>query len=57
MKKIIKNCLIIAAALSVLAICADAYSQHQADRMNAYAEANNCTWHYSWYVNEEPVCK
>jgi hypothetical protein len=57
MKKTIKNCLIFAAALGLLALGANAYSQHKADRMNAYAEANNCTWQYSWYVNEEPVCK
>ena len=46
MKKNIKNWLVFAAIVAVLALGA-----------NAYAEANNCTWHYSWYINEEPVCK
>ena len=57
MKKIIKSWLVFAAIVAVLALGANAYAQHKADRMNAYAEANNCTWHYSWYINEEPVCK
>lgn len=57
MKKNIKNWLIAAAAIGLLALGANAYAQHRADRMTAYAEANNCTWHYSWYINEEPVCK
>lgn len=57
MKKNIKNCLIAAAAIGLLALGANAYAQHRADRMTAYAEANNCTWQYSWYINEEPVCK
>lgn len=57
MKKTIKSWLVFAAIVAVLALGANAYAQHKADRMNAYAEANNCTWHYSWYINEEPICK
>lgn len=26
-------------------------------QMDAYAQANNCTWHYDYYVTEAPVCK
>ena len=57
MKKNTKSWLVFAAIVAVLALGANAYAQHKADRMNAYAEANNCTWHYSWYINEEPICK
>lgn len=57
MKKNIKNWLVFAAIVAGLVLGANAYAQHRADRMNAYAEANNCTWHYSWYINEEPICK
>lgn len=37
-----------------LALC---LSNIRADRMNAYAIAHDCTWHYGYYLNEEPVCK
>lgn len=26
-------------------------------RMEAYAIEHNCEWSYSWYINEEPVCR
>ena len=26
-------------------------------RMNEYAMMNDCEWHYSYYLNEEPICK
>lgn len=56
-KNNVKGWLIALAAVGLLFLGANAYAQHRADRMNAYAEANNCTWHYSWYINEEPICK
>lgn len=56
-KNNVKGWLIALAAVGLLCLGANAYAQHRADRMNAYAEAHNCTWHYSWYINEEPVCR
>lgn len=26
-------------------------------QMNEYAITNDCQWHYSSYIDEEPVCK
>ena len=46
--------LIIVAIAFGLALC---LSNIRADRMNAYAIAHDCTWHYGYYLNEEPVCK
>lgn len=25
--------------------------------MNEYAIINNCEWHYSYFIDEEPICK
>lgn len=27
------------------------------NKMERYAEQHNCEWHYSYYINEEPVCR
>ena len=26
-------------------------------RADLYAIEHNCEWHYSYYLNEEPICK
>jgi hypothetical protein len=52
-----KKLLIVLAALAALSTIAGLIGDAREARMEAYAKANNCTWHYSWYVNEEPVCK
>lgn len=43
----------------LIALLSIAYGigQHREARMTAYAAENNCEWHYSWYINEEPICK
>lgn len=33
------------------------HSIHTELRMNRYAMEHNCTWHSSYYINEQPVCK
>lgn len=52
-----KKLLIVLAALAALSTIAGLIGDAREARMDAYAKENNCTWHYSWYVNEEPVCK
>ncbi len=49
----------VAISLIVLALFTGAYAigEYRARRMDAYADANNCEWYYSWYINEEPICK
>lgn len=51
--KIIVAILIYACALAV----AVAHNYKVQLRMNEYAMKYNCEWHYSYYLNEEPVCK
>lgn len=46
--------LIIVAIAFGLALC---LSNIRSDRMKAYAIAHDCTWHYGYYLNEEPVCR
>lgn len=49
---------IIGIALIVgMIVAAFAIDQHRDARMTAYAEENNCEWHYDYYFNKEPVCK
>ena len=49
--------------ITVLAIFAALFGAasfigHQKEqRMDKYANDHNCTWHYDWYLNEEPVCR
>lgn len=51
--KIIIVILTIVAAFAI----AFAHKYHTELRMNNYAIENNCVWHYSGYIDEEPVCK
>lgn len=44
-------CLVAAIAFAL----ADNY--HTQLRMNQYAMKYNCEWHYSYYIDEQPVCK
>lgn len=52
-----KKVVIVLAAMAALYGVADFIGAQRMARMDEYAKANNCTWHYSWYINEEPVCK
>lgn len=54
-----KTKVIIAAIFSVAALfwVQMVIEDHRADRMITYAKEHNCTWHYDYYVNEEPVCR
>lgn len=51
--KIIITILSIIIAISLAFI----YNMHTELRMNQYAMEHNCTWHYSYYIDEQPVCK
>lgn len=46
-------------AAIIIAILGVAYGigQHREARMAAYAAEHNCEWHYSYYINEQPICK
>lgn len=49
-------------AVAILAIVAGfalafAHNYHTQLRMNSYAIENDCVWNYSYYINEQPVCK
>lgn len=52
-----KKILIVLAALTALCTVAGYIGDVRTARMDEYAKAHNCEWHYNWYVNEEPVCK
>lgn len=52
MKKIIV--IILAVALFGVLLIRKANAEN---RMDAYAIEHNCEWSYSWYINEEPVCR
>ena len=49
----------IAIALAVAALFLGAYAvgEYRTNRMVAYAEEHGCTWQFSYYVNEEPICR
>lgn len=52
-----KKILIALACLAALFCGANMIGQHREARMDEYAKAHNCTWHYDYYITEEPVCK
>lgn len=52
-----KKVLIIFAALCAICGIAGYIGDQRTARMDEYAKTHNCTWQYSYYVNEEPVCK
>ncbi len=47
------------AILTIVTVFALAFAHryHTQLRMNTYAIEHDCTWHYSGYIDEEPVCK
>lgn len=50
--------IVIAILATIIALSlAFIYSMHTELKMNQYAMEHNCTWHYSFYLDEEPVCK
>lgn len=52
-KKVITVLAILAALFGV-----SSFIGHQREaRMDNYAKEHNCSWQYSWYIDEEPVCK
>ena len=55
-EKLYKN---VAIVLAVVALIATAFCirEHRIARMTAYAAKNDCEWHYSGYIDEEPVCR
>lgn len=54
--KALKIIVIILLIVSAFAI-ATAHSYKTQLRMNQYAIMNDCEWHYSYFINEEPQCK
>ena len=56
MTKLTKTVAIICVVVGIV-IVAIAINRHRDARMDAYAEANNCTWHYDYYANKQPLCK
>lgn len=57
MKNKIKTAAKIIAGLAIVLAGIALYNHHVDERMDRYAEENNCTWHYSYYINEQPICK
>lgn len=51
--KIIIAILLFACACAI----ALAHSYKTQLHMNEYAIINNCEWHYSYFIDEEPICK
>lgn len=48
----------IAIVVAILAITgAVMVGQYRQQQINEYAERNNCTWTYDYYINAEPICK
>ena len=54
--KALKIIVVILLIVSAFAI-ATAHSYKTQLRMNQYAIMNDCEWHYSYFINEEPQCK
>lgn len=55
-EKLLKN---IAIAFGLVALIAVAFGirEHRIARMTAYAAQHDCEWHYSGYIDEEPICR
>ena len=43
--------------LSTMFYIAGLIGDSKTAQMDAYAAEHNCTWHYDYYVTEEPVCR
>lgn len=54
--KILKIIIVVLVITCTFAI-AVAHNYKTQLRMNEYAMDNNCEWNYSYYIDEEPVCK
>lgn len=52
-----KKVVIVLAIFAALFGAARFIGHHREQRMDNYAREHNCTWHYDFYVNEEPVCR
>lgn len=57
MKTNTKTKALIVLGIAVALIGALLIRGHREARMEAYALEHNCEWSYSYYINEEPVCK
>lgn len=49
-----KKIAIVMAIAFTMALIIGNYRQQQ---IEDYAERNNCTWVYDYYINAEPICK
>lgn len=47
----------IVVAIAIALTGAIAVGQYRKQQINDYAERNNCTWTYDYYINAEPICK
>lgn len=53
----IKKLILTLIAVVAVAGVAAWHGKLEEQRMEQYAEANNCTWIYDYYITEQPVCK
>lgn len=51
-----KKLIAILIAGAVLAL-ASWHGQAEQARMDEYAKANGCSWHYDYYLTEQPICR
>lgn len=54
--KALKIIVVILLFISAIAIIV-AHNYKVQLRMNEYSMMNDCEWHYSYYLNEQPICK
>lgn len=54
--RLLKIAIAILATIIVFSL-AFIHSMYTELQMNKYAMEHNCTWHSSYYINEQPVCK
>lgn len=52
-----KKTIIILAIFGALFGATSFIGYQKEQRMDNYAKEHSCSWHYDFYVNEEPVCK
>lgn len=44
-------------AIAIALMGASMIGKYRQQQINDYAERNNCTWTYDYYINAEPICK
>lgn len=44
-------------AIAIALTGAAMVGKYRQQQIEDYAERNNCTWTYDYYINAEPICK